>query len=108
MIPARHPPAPHVPIAYLIVVYLIFYCCWLPLDEVGPPKTIRRVRLFTQRGRENGDLAIPHPLLVVGAIPSVADRCIQAGSGRLEEEEVFNLTNSARMGENSPIPTIIV
>ena len=79
----------------------------MPLDEVGSSKAIGRVRLFTQRGRENGDLAIPHPLLVVGAIPSVAYRCIRA-SGRLEEEEVFNLTNSARMGENSPIPTIIV
>jgi len=79
----------------------------VPLDEVGSSKAIGRVRLFTQRGRENGDLAIPHPLLVVGAIPSVAYRCIRA-AGRLEEEEVFNLTNSARMGENSPIPTIIV
>ena len=64
--------------------------------------------LFTSKGRENGDLAIPHPLLVVEAAPSVADRRIRTGFERLEEEGVFRLTNHGGMGENSPISSIIV
>ena len=48
------------------------------------------------------------PSAIVVVEPSVADRRIQAGSEQLKEEEVFILINSARMGENPPIPIIIV
>ena len=80
----------------------------MPLDDVGPSKAIGRVRLFTQKGRENGDLAIPHPLLVAVAVPSVADRRIRAGCKRLEEEVVDWSTNDGGMGEHSPISSIVV
>ena len=43
-----------------------------------------RVILFKRRAG-NGDLAIPHPLFVVEAAPSVADRHIRAGFECLEE-----------------------
>ena len=41
--------------------------------------------IIYKKGRENGDLAIPHPLLVVEAAPPVADRRIRTGFERLEE-----------------------
>ena len=75
------------------------------LDHLRPEG---RVALFMQKGRENGDLAIPHPLLVVETAPSVADRRIRTGFERLEEEGVFYLTKDGGMGENSPISSIIV
>ena len=47
------------------------------------------------------------PIAALAAIP-VVDRRIRSGFIGLEEEEVLKFTNSARMGENSPISTIIV
>lgn len=64
--------------------------------------------IIYKKGRENGDLAIPRPLFAVEAEPSVADRCIRAGCGRLEDDDVFYLTKDGGMGENSHIASIII
>ena len=80
----------------------------MPLDEVGPSKARRVGSIFDAIVEGKGNSAMNYPSVIVAVAPPVADRRIRAGFERLEEEEVLNLTNSARMGGNSPNPTIVV
>ena len=78
----------------------------MPLDEVGLSKAARAGVIFDAIVEGKGNSAMNYPSAIVAVALPVADRRIRAGFERLEEEEVLNLTNSARMGGNSPIPTM--
>jgi len=58
------------------------------MSDLGASKARRRVVVFTPKDRENGNLAMTHPLFVVQAATSIGDRCNRAGLGRMEGDVV--------------------